>query len=259
MKNRNKKVAFVAKQNCPATRTPKTSRPIGVSNYVKNKARPDTRCKNAKYKYLTWDGSGFCCNAKPDKNRAGFRKAVFLAGGPGSGKSYVASLKVSGMSLKQLGFKTINSDDEFEAALKAQNIPMTPDYIFSQHGQTLREQTKQTTMTKLAKAQKAKLGIIIDGTGKNVSKIRRQKEYLEKLGYRTWMVFVNTSLETAQKRNKMRPRQLSEQMVKSTWKKSQQNYDRCFKPMFGTHVVQISNDKNKDVKASLLKFLRKIQ
>ena len=37
-------------------------------------------------------------------------KAVFLAGGPGSGKSFV----VGKTSLKALGFRLINSDDLFE-------------------------------------------------------------------------------------------------------------------------------------------------
>ena len=39
-------------------------------------------------------------------------KAVFLAGGPGSGKSYVVSKVVSGM-----GLKVINSDEPFERYL----------------------------------------------------------------------------------------------------------------------------------------------
>ena len=36
-------------------------------------------------------------------------KAIFLAGGPGSGKSYVAKASTGGM-----GLKMINSDDQFE-------------------------------------------------------------------------------------------------------------------------------------------------
>ena len=40
-------------------------------------------------------------------------KAVFMAGGPGSGKSWIASKTTSG-----LGLKVINSDDAFERILK---------------------------------------------------------------------------------------------------------------------------------------------
>ena len=40
-------------------------------------------------------------------------KAVFMAGGPGSGKSFIAGKTAGG-----LGLKTINSDDAFERILK---------------------------------------------------------------------------------------------------------------------------------------------
>ena len=52
----------------------------------------------------------------------GVLKAVFMAGGPGSGKSYVAS-QIFGIP-KQVnvsmpyGLKTVNSDTEFEFLLK---------------------------------------------------------------------------------------------------------------------------------------------
>ena len=54
------------------------------------------------------------------------------------------------------------------------------------------------------------LGIIIDGTGKDIGKIGRQKKLLDQLGYETMMIFVNTSLEVAQQRNKERRRTLPE-------------------------------------------------
>ena len=40
-------------------------------------------------------------------------QAVFLAGGPGSGKSFVARTTTGG-----LGMKVVNSDDAFERLLK---------------------------------------------------------------------------------------------------------------------------------------------
>ena len=57
-------------------------------------------------------------------------KAVFLAGGPGSGKSFI----VGKTGLTPLGFKVINSDDAFEAALKKAGLEMSPDNIFSPKG-----------------------------------------------------------------------------------------------------------------------------
>ena len=45
-----------------------------------------------------------------------------------------------------------------------------------------------------------RLGMIIDGTGHEYNKIDKLKKHFESLGYDTYMVFVNTSLEVAQKK-----------------------------------------------------------
>src|SRR6056300_231695 len=65
-------------------------------------------------------------------------KAVFLAGGPGSGKSFV----VGKTALTALGFKVVNSDDAFENAMKKAGMEMDPENIFSVKGQELRGQAK---------------------------------------------------------------------------------------------------------------------
>ena len=53
-----------------------------------------------------------------------------------------------------------------------------------------------------------RLGMIIDGTGHNFQKIKKEKKQLEALGYDCYMVFVNTTLPVAQERNKKRARRL---------------------------------------------------
>ena len=58
-------------------------------------------------------------------NDPGIFKAIFLAGGPGSGKSFVGSELVgfpSNMSFSPAGLKVVNSDPEFEYFLKKQGI-----------------------------------------------------------------------------------------------------------------------------------------
>ena len=45
-----------------------------------------------------------------------------------------------------------------------------------------------------------RLGIIVDGTGKDTVKIGRQKRLFDQIGYDTHMIFVNTSLDVAQER-----------------------------------------------------------
>ena len=49
-----------------------------------------------------------------------------------------------------------------------------------------------------------KLGMIIDGSGHNFKKVKAERDILAKEGYDCYMVFVMTSLEVAQKRNKER-------------------------------------------------------
>ena len=49
-------------------------------------------------------------------------KAVFLAGGPGSGKSFVANKMLSGT-----GLRTINSDDIYEYMMRKAGKQLTPD------------------------------------------------------------------------------------------------------------------------------------
>jgi len=58
-------------------------------------------------------------------------KAVFLAGGPGSGKSFI----VGKTALTALGFKVINSDISFENALKKVGLKPISQKIFSPLGQ----------------------------------------------------------------------------------------------------------------------------
>ena len=77
-----------------------------------------------------------------------------------------------------------------------------------------------------------RLGLIIDGTAKDVEKTKRQKDELESLGYDTMMVFVNTNMEVAQDRNKQRDRQLPDEMVVQMWHAVQDNLMK-FQQLFG--------------------------
>ena len=67
-------------------------------------------------------------------------KAIFMAGGPGSGKSYVAKRTTSG-----LGLKMVNSDDIYEKMLNDAGLDTTPEDIFSDEGQEIRVKAKAVT------------------------------------------------------------------------------------------------------------------
>ena len=182
----------------------------------------------------------------------GIFKAIFLAGGPGSGKSYVAGKTTGG-----LGLKLINSDDTLEKLLKKHNVPldfatMSPD--MTDKKDMLRGRAKELTFGQLrVKGYKGKgaldhyiagrLGLIIDGTGRDFDDIHRQASYLKRMGYDTYMIFVNTSEQVAQERNAARPRKLKPEMVKQMWLAVQQNigkFQSYFRP---TNFIVVDNNK----------------
>jgi len=137
-------------------------------------------------------------------------KAVFLAGGPGSGKSFI----VGKTGLTSMGYRVSNSDDAFEAGLKKAGLEMSPENIFSVKGQELRGKATAITKTRQTMYIKGRLGLVIDGTGKNLEKMKTQAKDLKKIGYDVAMIFVNTDLETAMARNRARARKLPDDMVK---------------------------------------------
>jgi dephospho-CoA kinase len=154
-------------------------------------------------------------------------KAIFLAGGPGSGKSFV-----SGRLLSGTGLRVVNSDDIYEYMMKKAGMELDPETIFSPAGQSTRERAKAITKRKQSSHIDGRLGLIIDGTGKDVAKYAKTKKMLEDLGYDTMMLFVNTSLDVAQERNMMRPRKLDSKVVEKMWNAVQQNI-MAFQQVFG--------------------------
>ena len=179
-------------------------------------------------------------------NDPGILKAFFMAGGPGSGKSYVATEVFAlpksedyGTVSYDNGLKLVNSDKNFEILLKKANIDMAelmdlkdklPDEW--QKAMQIRNQAKRMTQNMQEMYIQGRLGMIIDGTGKNYKKIEGQVEKLRSLGYDCYMVFVNTSLDVAQERNAARTRKLPKDMVKQMWDEVQQNigkFQRLFK------------------------------
>lgn len=175
-------------------------------------------------------------------------KAVFLAGGPGSGKSFM----VGQTALTALGMRVVNSDDAFEAAMKKAGMEMDPENIFSVKGQDLRGKAKALTGRKQAMYLKGRLGLVIDGTGKDYEKIKKQSVELRRLGYDTAMLFVNTDLETAQQRNRDRARSLPDDEVKKYWDQVQNNIGK-FQGHFGRNFMVVDNSQGADWKAGTKK------
>ena len=166
-------------------------------------------------------------------------KAVFLAGGPGSGKSFVVRTTTGG-----LGLKIVNSDDIYERDLEKAGLDAgNPDDIFSDEGQAIRVRSKEKTGARKSLWVDGRLGIIIDGTGKDVAKITGQKNRLEQIGYDCYMIFVNTSLDIAQERNMQRKRKLQPKAVEAMWNAVQRNIGG-FQRVFGTrNFIIVDNNE----------------
>ena len=206
----------------------------------------------------------------------GILKAVFMAGGPGSGKSYVAQ-EIFGIPKKinvtASGMKTVNSDTEFEFLLKKYgfetiggglDIDLWPEDVFDaiaggdedSENMTIRKKAKLLTKARKDTYMNGRLGMIIDGTGHDFQKIKKEKIQLEKMGYDCYMVFVNTSLDVALKRNEERTRTLPEDILTKSWKDVQKNLGG-FQSLFGsTNFVIVDNSKFLKAEEAAKKFGR---
>lgn len=169
-------------------------------------------------------------------------KAVFLAGGPGSGKSFIAKQMFGGQ-----GLKFLNSDAAFEFLLKQRGLSFDID---PGNEEEYAKQMKARGRAKhLAAMQKVgwingMLGLVLDGTGKDFAKIKAAREGLEAIGYDTGMVFVNTSKEVAIQRNQERQRSVPEEVVLKGWKAVQDNMGK-FQTLFGTQNFFIVDNSEK--------------
>ena len=169
-------------------------------------------------------------------------KAFFLAGGPGSGKSYVVRRTTGGT-----GLKIVNSDDAFEKLLKDAGLSLKMPPEEEEPRDAVRSRAKKITKTRRDNYVEGRLGLIIDGTGKDYDKIARQSQQLRELGYDTYMIFVNTSLDTALERNAQRPRSVPESIVVQSWKDVQANIGK-FNNHFGSGMIIVdNNDAGEDV------------
>jgi len=164
-------------------------------------------------------------------------KAFFLAGGPGSGKSYVVKKSTGGT-----GLKIVNSDDVFEKYLRQAQLNFKMDANQGKQRDALRTRAKAVTAKRKDNYLEGRLGLVIDGTGKDYGKISSQAAGLKQLGYDVHMIFVNTTLEVALQRNQERARTVPEKIVVDAWKQVQSNIGK-FQSFFGPkNFIIVDND-----------------
>ena len=178
-------------------------------------------------------------------------KAFFIAGGPGSGKSFVVRKTTGG-----LGLRVVNSDDAFENQLKKANLSLKMPADETEPRDVVRDRAKQTTASRKSGYIEGRLGIIIDGTGRDFNKITKEASELQQLGYDTYMIYVNTSLDVALERNAMRPRTIATPIVTKSWNDVQKNLGK-FSQFFRQGLVIVdNNDAGDDVFNMVSKQIR---
>ena len=196
----------------------------------------------------------------------GIFKAFFLAGGAGSGKSYSAE-KATGSaagkfqwddSISKLtpgkvgpyGLKVVNSDEQLEFGLM--KAKMSSNMKAYTDDETTKKELIRTRAKKVTKKREqlwvnGRLGLIIDGTAKDLSKLSIKKKKLEDVGYDTYMIFVNTDLDVAIQQNNMRARKLPDEIIRQTWEEVQQIKMGLSNLFSGGFVEIINNRAGEDV------------
>jgi hypothetical protein len=132
----------------------------------------------------------------------GLFKAVFVTGGPGSGKDIILREAIAENKSVEL------------------NITQAFDYL----NDKIKLSEKSNDYRRESIRNRGPL--IINGPADDCNRMMWIKEELEELGYDTFMVFVNTTNETSKERNEKLSKTLSESIRLEKWKLSQLHKER---------------------------------
>lgn len=160
-------------------------------------------------------------------------KAIFMLGGPGSGKTHVAK-KLTGHT----GLRSVNVDEFYEMLRDKRKIQGAgfDDELYKYSG--------NLTQKKLNLLLKGRIGIVVDGTGRKVQRLAQMKEELESLGYDTMAVFVNTDINTALDRNEERRRRADNDWVRKVHADLQQKLGEL-QSIFGQNMLIVDNSEDR--------------
>ena len=133
----------------------------------------------------------------------GIFKAVFMAGTPGSGKSYTISKIKSG----KIWPRIVNTDKTF---------PLYKEDWFNNWNK-IKDKVKTINKNQLALYINSMLPLFVDGTSSQTSTVLRRTGLLESFGYDCGMVFINTNLETSLERASKRERKVDPEFIKRVY------------------------------------------
>ena len=169
-------------------------------------------------------------------------KAVFLAGGPGSGKDYVLDNTLAGHGMTEM-----NSDKALEFLMDKEGLDKTMPASEEDKKNIVRGRAKNITELRQRLAILGRNGLIINGTGDDVEKIAKIKKELESVGYESSMVLVNTADEVSKQRNIERGqrggRTVPENIRKEKWDGVQAGRPE-FAKLFGDNYMEFDNSED---------------
>ena len=204
-------------------------------------------------------------------------KIVFMAGGPGSGKSRV----ISQLNLSD-DFRVINPDDYYEEMLKAEEIPLDINSILRSYSEIKKEYMNAVENNEIQKVEeltpeyerlrsilsknmkifnKARSiakqereecflnleNYLVDGTGGNYREIIKQVNQARDKGYDTAMIYVHVPLEVSIERDVSRGesggRSLGRSIVKRSWNAVSKNKEK-YQQVFGENFFFLESSSD---------------
>ena len=167
-------------------------------------------------------------------------RAIFFAGVPGAGKTFIARRLASIF----YGLKQVNPDAAFKYLLKNKNLSLKMPPEEETPREIERQRSKQIVGKQQQMYQQENLGMLIDTTGRSLSRVVDTKEELEAQGYETAMIYVDADIETSVKRNRARERSIPEKVLMQNFGAVKANVPQ-FRKLFGDRFFEIDNSLEK--------------
>jgi len=167
-------------------------------------------------------------------------RAIFFAGVPGAGKTFIARRLASIF----YGLKQVNPDAAFKYLLKNKNLSLKMPPEEETPREIERQRSKQIVGRQQQMYQQENLGMLIDTTGRSLSRVVDTKEELEAQGYETATIYVDADIETSVKRNRARERSIPEKVLMQNFGAVKANVPR-FQELFGNRFFEIDNSLEK--------------
>jgi predicted kinase len=180
-------------------------------------------------------------------------KAIFVVGGPGSGKTWA----IKRLGLQNMGFVLIDSDYALERYMKKAGLSLKMPEHEHDARTNVRQKAKNVTHSKRKTVTTERLGLVISETGSKIEDILKHKKQLERLDYDTAIIFINADLETAHFRNQKRERSVPPQIVDEKWKNTQKNLGK-FQQQFNNFFI-VDNSEGSNTGLQILNVFKKIR